>query len=88
MVKRPNDPQPGIFVIIGNPSEWPNFGYSIAPGVDASIGITPTLYTTSPDLRGFSQQKRDCFYDVNNIAYYYIHGLIICFIRMKWTSKH
>lgn len=64
IVQRPNNPQPGLFVIIGDPSEWPNFGYSLAPGINSWIGITPTLYTTSPDLRAFTPEKRDCYYDV------------------------
>ena len=64
-VQRPNDPHPGLLVFVNDPSEWPNFAYTIWPGVDATVGITPTVYHTSPDLKGFSIADRDCVYDVS-----------------------
>lgn len=57
---------PGIFAIIQHPHEFPSNGNFVGAGSRTSLGINPTLFSTSNDVRSLSPVDRQCYYEVTN----------------------
>uniref|UniRef100_A0A336LTZ8 CSON001499 protein n=1 Tax=Culicoides sonorensis TaxID=179676 RepID=A0A336LTZ8_CULSO len=53
----------GIMVIVGNPFEWPSFGYFIPAGTSTGVSIRPTYSYATENVKNLEVKERLCIFD-------------------------
>lgn len=53
----------GLMVLVGNPFEWPMFGYNIPAGTNTGISIRPTYSYATENINSLDVNERMCIFD-------------------------
>lgn len=53
----------GLMVIVGNPWEWPSYGYLVPAGTNTGVSVRPTYSYATDNINDLEIQERMCIFD-------------------------